>query len=173
VRHHQSAGDHCLPPTRDEQYGRRSCNCASVAPHRSRRTTWSIRHGQYHGKNKWGRYALIGGRSLQWALRYCWPGRQRKLAIQLLFGTSPMIAVALANKLLRTFRRKDGLIVLHQLNDKNSISSQSDFQESQGLTVAEIEKIITMAPRCCAWRHAMPETLAISVFSVHGLLRSD
>jgi hypothetical protein len=84
-----------------------------------------------------------------------------------------MIAVALANKLLRTFRRKDGLIVLHQLNDKNSISSQSDFQESQGLTVAEIEKIITMTPRCCAWRHAMPETLAISVFSVHGLLRSD
>jgi glycosyltransferase involved in cell wall biosynthesis len=98
------------------------------------------RCGEYQGKNRWGRYALIGGRSLQWALKYCWPGRQRKLAIELLFWTSPMIAVSLANKLIRTFRRKDGPIVLHQLNDKNSISSQSDFQDSQDLTVGEIKK---------------------------------
>jgi glycosyltransferase involved in cell wall biosynthesis len=96
------------------------------------------RHGQYHGKNKWGRYALIGGRSLQWALRYCWPGRQRKLAIQLLFGTSPMIAVALANQLLRTFRRMDPPIVLQQVNEIDAIGSESHFR--QGLAVDELKK---------------------------------
>jgi glycosyltransferase involved in cell wall biosynthesis len=89
------------------------------------------RRGEYEGKNKWGRYALIGGRSLQWALRYCWPGRQRKLAIQLLFWTSPMIAVALANKLLRTFRRKAPPIVLHQVNEIDAICSRSHFHRGQ------------------------------------------
>jgi glycosyltransferase involved in cell wall biosynthesis len=75
------------------------------------------RRGEYQGRDKWGRYALIGGRTLQWAVRYCWPGRQRKLAIELLFGTLPMIAVALVNKLLRTFRRTDPPILLQQVNE--------------------------------------------------------
>jgi glycosyltransferase involved in cell wall biosynthesis len=74
------------------------------------------RCGEYQGRDKWGRYALIGGRTLQWAVRYCWPGRQRKLAIELLFGTLPMIAVALVNKLLRTFRTTDPPILLQQVN---------------------------------------------------------
>jgi glycosyltransferase involved in cell wall biosynthesis len=74
------------------------------------------RRGEYQGRDKWGRYALIGGRTLQWAVRYCWPGRQRKLAIELLFGTLPMIAVALVNKLLRTFRTTDPPILLQQVN---------------------------------------------------------
>jgi len=74
------------------------------------------RRGEYQGRDKWGRYALIGGRTLQWAVRYCWPGRQRKLAIELLFGTLPMIAVALVNKLLRTFRRTDPPILLQQVD---------------------------------------------------------
>jgi hypothetical protein len=75
------------------------------------------RRGEYQGRDKWGRYALIGGRTLQWAVRYCWPGRQRKLAMELLFGTLPMIAVALVNKLLRTFRRTDPPILLQQVNE--------------------------------------------------------
>jgi glycosyltransferase involved in cell wall biosynthesis len=75
------------------------------------------RRGEYQGRDKWGRYALIGGRTLQWAVRYCWPGRQRKLAIELLFGTLPMIAVALINKLLRTFRRTDPPYLLQQVNE--------------------------------------------------------
>jgi hypothetical protein len=75
------------------------------------------RRGEYQGRDKWGRYALIGGRTLQWAVRYCWPGRQRKLAIELLFGTLPMIAVALVNKLLRTFHRTDPPILLQQVNE--------------------------------------------------------
>jgi len=74
------------------------------------------RRGEYQGRDKWGRYALIGGRTLQWAVRYCWPGRQRKLAIELLFGTLSMIAVALVNKLLRTFRRTDPPILLQQVD---------------------------------------------------------
>lgn len=70
------------------------------------------RRGEYQGKNKWGRYALIGGRSLQWALRYCWRGRQRKLALQLIFETAPMIVVAVTDKLLRRFRKTDPPILL-------------------------------------------------------------
>jgi hypothetical protein len=75
------------------------------------------RRGEYGRKNKWGRYALIGGRSLQWAVRYCWPNRQRKLATQLLFVTFPMIAVALANRLLRPFLRAEPPILLQRVNE--------------------------------------------------------
>jgi hypothetical protein len=89
------------------------------------------RRGEYQGKNKWGRYALIGGRSLQWAVRYCWPGRQRRLAIQLLFETFPMIAVALANKLLRTFRKIDPPIVLQQISETDAIWSKSNFYQAR------------------------------------------
>jgi len=98
------------------------------------------RCGEYQGKNKWGRYALIGGRTLQWALRYCWPGRQRKLALQLLFWTSPMIVVALANTLLRSFCRKAPPIVLHQINEIDAIGSRSHFQRGPDLIVGEIKK---------------------------------
>ena len=91
------------------------------------------RRGEYQGRDKWGRYALIGGRTLQWAVRYCWPGRQRKLAIELLFGTLPMIAVALVNKLLRTFRRTDPPILLQQVNETddapNLILSKAETQQ--------------------------------------------
>ncbi len=70
------------------------------------------RLGEYPGKNKWGRYAHIGGRTLQWAVNYCWPNGQRKLALQLLLETFPMIAVALVNKAVRGLPRSDAAIVL-------------------------------------------------------------
>jgi len=98
------------------------------------------RRGEYQGRNKWGRYALIGGRSLQWAVMYCWPGRQRKLAIQLLFGTFPMIAVALANKFLRTFRKIDPPIVLPKVKETDAPWSKSNFHQGQEVTVGRIKK---------------------------------
>jgi glycosyltransferase involved in cell wall biosynthesis len=76
------------------------------------RLSRSERHGEYLGRNKWGRYAHIGGRTLQWAVKYCWPGGQRKLALRLLLETSPMIAVALVNKAVRGLRGSEPAIVL-------------------------------------------------------------
>ena len=72
----------------------------------------SERHHEYPGKNSWARYALIGGRSLQWALRYCWQGGYIKLAIKLLVTNSPMIVVALIDKLAREFRQSARPILL-------------------------------------------------------------
>jgi glycosyltransferase involved in cell wall biosynthesis len=77
-----------------------------------RRLARAERSGEYQGENRWGRYAVIGGRSLQWALRYCWRGGQRKLALQLIFETAPMIVVALSDKLLRRFRKTGPPILL-------------------------------------------------------------
>jgi glycosyltransferase involved in cell wall biosynthesis len=70
------------------------------------------RRGEYAGTNKWGRYAHIGGRTLHWAINYCWPEGHRKLALRLLVGTSPMIAVALVNKAARGFQKSEPAIVL-------------------------------------------------------------
>lgn len=75
------------------------------------RLSRSERRGEYPGR-KWDRYANIGGRTLQWAVRYCWPRGQRKLALRLLLETSPMIAVALINKALRRFQTSEPAIVL-------------------------------------------------------------
>jgi glycosyltransferase involved in cell wall biosynthesis len=63
--------------------------------------------GRYPGGNKrrWDRYAIIGGVASTWALRYCWRGKQRKLAIRLLLGTAPMVLAAVVKKSLRYFRR--------------------------------------------------------------------
>ncbi len=70
------------------------------------------RSGEYPGPNKWARYALIGGRSLQWAYRYCWPSGNRTLALRMFFKTAPMIFVALVDKFLRRLRATDPPIVL-------------------------------------------------------------
>jgi len=98
------------------------------------------RRGEYGGKNKWGRYALIGGRSLQWAVRYCWPSRQHKLATQLLFVTFPMIAVALANRLLRSFLRAEPPILLGRINE-NDDAPNLIFEQGQGSAVSELKKL--------------------------------
>jgi glycosyltransferase involved in cell wall biosynthesis len=70
------------------------------------------RAGEYRGKNKWARYALIGGRSLQWAYRYCWRGGKRKLAVRMFFDTAPMIVVALVDKVRRRFLTSEPPIFL-------------------------------------------------------------
>lgn len=98
------------------------------------------RRGEYGGKNKWGRYALIGGRSLQWAVRYCWPIRRRKLATQLLFVTFPMIIVALANRLLRIFLRAEPPILLGRVNE-NDDAPNLIFEQGQGSVVSEFKKL--------------------------------
>jgi glycosyltransferase involved in cell wall biosynthesis len=70
------------------------------------------RRGEYGRKNKWPRYALIGGRSLQWAQKYCWPGGERKLALRLLTENLPMVVVAVIDKALRKIRKTDPSIIL-------------------------------------------------------------
>jgi hypothetical protein len=70
--------------------------------------------GQYPGgsERRRERYAIIGGRAATWAVRYCWPGGQRKLALRLLLGTAPMVFAAAWNKSLRYFRKPPQPIIL-------------------------------------------------------------
>jgi hypothetical protein len=75
------------------------------------RLAHSEHQGEYTGGNVGGRYALIGGRAAHWAW-LCWRAGQRKLALQLLVGTTPMVLIAVLNKWLRHFRKATGLIVL-------------------------------------------------------------
>lgn len=72
------------------------------------------KQGRYPGekRHRVGRYAVIGGFSLVWAVDYCWRGKQRKQALRLLLGTAPMIAVAVWKRFLRCFRKRAPLIVL-------------------------------------------------------------
>jgi hypothetical protein len=98
------------------------------------------RRGEYGRKNKWGRYAVIGGRSLQWAVRYCWPSQQRKLATQLPFLTFPMIVVALANRLLRPFLRAEPPILLGRVNEGDDARNLI-FEQGQSSAVSELKKL--------------------------------
>lgn len=72
------------------------------------------RAGHYAGgsSRRWDRYAIIGGTSSNWAWKYCWRGKQRKLALKLLMGTAPMVAAALVKKALRYFRKSPQPAVL-------------------------------------------------------------
>jgi glycosyltransferase involved in cell wall biosynthesis len=74
----------------------------------------SERQGAYGGRKqrRRDRYAYIGGRSAAWAVNYCWRGGQRKLALQLLADTAPMVAAAVWRKLDRKFRPSSERIVL-------------------------------------------------------------
>jgi glycosyltransferase involved in cell wall biosynthesis len=76
----------------------------------------SERLGEYRGGNnrRWDRYAILGGRSATWALKYCWRAGQRKLALRLLLGTAPMVAAAVWKKFLRRFQEPVPLIVLSE-----------------------------------------------------------
>jgi len=74
----------------------------------------SERLGEYPGgrQRRWDRYAVLGGRASTWALRYCWRGGQKKLALWLLFKTAPMVFAALWNKSLRRFHKPIAPVVL-------------------------------------------------------------
>jgi hypothetical protein len=70
--------------------------------------------GRYPGgrERRWDRCALIGGVATTWAVRYCWAGRQRKLALQLLAGTAPMVFAAVVKRALRIVRKPVPSLVL-------------------------------------------------------------
>lgn len=70
--------------------------------------------GRYSGgrERRWDRYAVIGGRASNWALRYCWRRGHRKLALRLLFGTAPMVATAFWKRFLRSFHKPAPVIEL-------------------------------------------------------------
>jgi hypothetical protein len=72
------------------------------------------REGRYPGGNerRWDRYAIIGGVASTWALRYCWRGKQRALAVRLLLGTAPMVFAAVMKKALRYFKKPIQLVEL-------------------------------------------------------------
>lgn len=75
------------------------------------RLVHSEHRGEYGSGNKVGRYALIGARAAHWAW-HCWRVGERKLALQLLYGSAPMVLVAILNKWLRRFRGLPEFIVL-------------------------------------------------------------
>jgi len=83
------------------------------------------RKGEYPGGSarRLDRYALIGGTASAWALKYCWRGKQRKLALQLLYGTAPMVVAALWKKMLRVFQKPLKPIVLPDVASTDSSES--------------------------------------------------
>ncbi len=72
------------------------------------------RQGEYPGgrQRRCDRYAIIGGRASTWAVRYCWPKGQRKVALRLLLGTAPMVFAAVIKRSLRVFRKAARLLVI-------------------------------------------------------------
>jgi|HubBroStandDraft_6_1064221.scaffolds.fasta_scaffold281854_2 glycosyltransferase involved in cell wall biosynthesis len=68
------------------------------------------------------RYAILGGRSLWWAMKYNWPNGQKKEAIKLFLGTAPMIAVATWKRILRTFQKPATEIVLPEERSQETSS---------------------------------------------------
>jgi glycosyltransferase involved in cell wall biosynthesis len=70
--------------------------------------------GRYPGgrERRWDRCALIGGVATTWAVRHCWAGRQRKLALRLLAGTAPMVLAAVVKRTLKVFRKPVPSVVL-------------------------------------------------------------
>jgi len=74
----------------------------------------SEHQGQYPGgsERRWGRYAFIGGIASTWAIKSCWRGGHRKLALRLLLGTAPMVFAAVWKKFLTYLRKPTQPIVL-------------------------------------------------------------
>ncbi len=65
------------------------------------------RRGEFPGgrERRRDRYAVIGGRSASWIVNGCWKAGERGIALRLLLGTAPMVAIACWRKfwgLLRT-----------------------------------------------------------------------
>lgn len=73
--------------------------------------------GEYPGgaRHLWDRYATIGGQTASWAFSYCWPARERKLALRLLYKTWPMVIAAMGRKLVRRFQPRPQLVKLSRL----------------------------------------------------------
>jgi glycosyltransferase involved in cell wall biosynthesis len=105
------------PPTSAyRQHGKNSTKNVKAIADAILRLADTERRGGFGGgsQRKLDRYAYIGGRSASWAVNYCWRGGQRKLALQLLGGTAPMVATAMWKKVLRKFRSLPAPIVMEQ-----------------------------------------------------------
>ncbi len=70
--------------------------------------------GRYPGgkARRWARYAIIGGVASTYALRFCWRGGQRRLALRLLLGTAPMVFAAVVKRSFRVFRKATRAMVV-------------------------------------------------------------
>jgi glycosyltransferase involved in cell wall biosynthesis len=80
-------------------------------------TARAERRGEYPGGagGLWDRYATIGGQTASWACSYCWPARERRLALRLLYKTWPMVLAAMGRKLVRSFQPRPQLVTLSPL----------------------------------------------------------
>jgi glycosyltransferase involved in cell wall biosynthesis len=76
--------------------------------------------GLYPGgkERRLDRYANIGGASSAYAVRYCWRGGERKLALKVLTVSAPMVFAAVRKKLLRPFRPLTKPIILPVQGDR-------------------------------------------------------
>jgi glycosyltransferase involved in cell wall biosynthesis len=72
------------------------------------------RQGEYPGgRERWlDRYAAIGGGTTFCALRFCWRQGQRKMALQVLWKSAPMVCAAIWKKSLLYFRKPAQPIIL-------------------------------------------------------------
>ncbi len=72
------------------------------------------REGIYPGgkQRRKDRQACIGSLSSAYAMRYCWRGGERKTALRLLYGASPMVLAAIQRKISKPFRHAVQPIVL-------------------------------------------------------------
>jgi glycosyltransferase involved in cell wall biosynthesis len=88
--------------------------------------------GRYPGgsKRRWDRYAIIGGVASTWALRYCWRGKQRMLAIKLLLGTAPMVLAAVVKKSLRYFTKPPRPVVLPEVQPQPKSQLEMSIPEA-------------------------------------------
>jgi hypothetical protein len=71
-----------------------------------------------------GRYAIIGGFSVVWAINYCWRRKHRWQAVRMLAGTAPMVVVAVWKRFLRVFRAPTRPIILPQEQSKMNPGTQ-------------------------------------------------
>ena len=85
------------------------------------------RQGSYPGgpERRRDRYAFLGGISAQWAVAHCWRDGDRGMAFRLLFGTAPMVAVAVWRKFLRPFRARP---VVTKLPEPHAVATIREAQ---------------------------------------------
>ena len=80
-------------------------------------TARSERRGEFPGgkKRRRDRYAVIGGRAASWIINGCWKAGERRVALRLLCGTAPMVAVASWRKFRGLLRPRPQTVTLSRL----------------------------------------------------------
>lgn len=95
------------------------------------------RQGAYPGGRKrlLDRYTFLGGVSAQWAAARCWRDGDRRMAIRLVLGTAPMVAIAVWRKFLRRFKKPPEVIVLPE--GQSEVMSPLTASSRRGSAISE------------------------------------